>query len=127
MRGYPKGPLKKQDYENLLSMKEYADQVKADLVKIASIDDSKITVDRGTKEAPNIVVIDNPMPIWKRDGFKDKADITALAAADIKPIDVDPIKPVDVDPIKPIDDGKIEAGTGQPRAAMDSVDKLEWM
>lgn len=42
------------------------------------------------------------MPIWKRDGFRDKADITALATADIKPIDVDPIKPIDVDVIKKV-------------------------
>jgi hypothetical protein len=41
------------------------------------------------------------MPIWKRDGFKDRADITALAAAKIKPIDDDPVEPTDdVDVIK---------------------------
>ena len=33
MRGYPNGPLTKRDYENLLSMPEYAKQAKEDLAK----------------------------------------------------------------------------------------------
>ncbi len=46
MRGYPNGPLTKRDYENLLTMPEYEKRAKADLAKLAAIDDSKITVDQ---------------------------------------------------------------------------------
>jgi len=79
MRGYPKGPLTKRDYENLLSMPEYAKQAKEDLAALAAIDDSKATVERGTEESPKLVEIDNPMPIWKRLGFKDKKELFTLS------------------------------------------------
>lgn len=79
MRGYPNGPLTKRDYENLLSMPEYEKRAKADLAKLAAIDDSKITVDQGTEKSPKLIEIDNPMPIWKRAGFKDKAELPKLA------------------------------------------------
>jgi len=75
MRGYPKGFLTKQDFINLLSIPEFADQAKADLAELASRDDSMITVDRGTKDAPKIEMIENPLPAWKRAGFKDKAEL----------------------------------------------------
>ena len=90
MRDYPKGQLSKVDYENLLSMKEHSEQAKADLKKLASIDDSKIVVDRGTEKSPNIVEIVNPSPLWKQAGFKDKKELSDLAIAEIKPIDVEP-------------------------------------
>ena len=83
MRGYPNGPLTKRDYENLLSMPEYEKRAKADLAKLAAIDDSKITVDQGTEKSPKLMEIDNPMPIWKRAGFKDASELVALA--DVKP------------------------------------------
>jgi hypothetical protein len=83
MRGYPKGPLTKRDYENLLAMPEYEKRAKADLAKLAAIDDSKITVDQGTEKSPKLVEIDNPMPAWKRAGFKDTSELVALA--DVKP------------------------------------------
>jgi len=50
MRGYPDGPLTKRDYENLLTMPEYEKRAKADLAKLAAIDDSKITVDQSTEK-----------------------------------------------------------------------------
>ena len=75
MRGYPKGFLTKQDFINLLSIPEFADQAKADLAELASRDDSMITVDRGTEDAPKIEMIENPLPAWKRAGFKDKAEL----------------------------------------------------
>jgi len=79
MRGYPDGPLTKRDYENLLSMPEYAKQAKEDLARLAAIDDAKATVEQGTEDAPNPVEIDNPMPMWKRAGFKDKDELLKLA------------------------------------------------
>ena len=88
MRGYPKGPLTKQDYENLLSTPEHADRAKADLIALAAIDDSKITVDQGTEIASKLVQISNPMPRWKRAGFRSKIALTsASAAVDLKPIE----------------------------------------
>ena len=83
MRGYPKGPLTKRDYENLLAMPEHSDRAKADLARLAETDDSKITVDQGTEKSPKLVEIDNPMPAWKRAGFKDTSELVALA--DVKP------------------------------------------
>lgn len=91
MRGYPKGPLSKQDYKNLLSMPEHAVQAKADLAKLAAINDEKISVDQGTEKTPNLVQIDNPLPAWKRAGFKDKAELISAVAIDIKQIDIEPI------------------------------------
>ena len=79
MRGYPDGPLTKRDYENLLSMPEYAKQAKEDLARLAAIDDAKATVEQGTEDSPNPVEIDNPMPMWKRAGFKDKDELLKLA------------------------------------------------
>ena len=79
MRGYPDGPLTKRDYENLLSMPEYAKQAKEDLAGLAAIDDAKATVEQGTEDSPNPVEIDNPMPMWKRAGFKDKDELLKLA------------------------------------------------
>jgi len=79
MRGYPKGPLTKRDYENLLTMPEYEKRAKADLAKLAAIDDTKITVDQGTEKSPKLMEIDNPTPMWKRAGFKDKDELLKLA------------------------------------------------
>jgi hypothetical protein len=91
MRGYPKGSLSKKDFDNLLTMPEHADQAKADLAKLAAIDDSTITVDQGTEAVPKLMQITNPLPIWKQAGFKDKAELTSLAAVEIKPIGIEPI------------------------------------
>ena len=79
MKEYPKGFLIKQDYVNLLSMPEYAKQAKEDLARLAAIDDAKVTMEQGTEDSPNPVEIDNPMPMWKRAGFKDKAELLKLA------------------------------------------------
>ena len=79
MRGYPNGPLTKRDYENLLTMPEYEKRAKADLAKLAAIDDTKITVDQGTEKSPKLMEIDNPTPMWKRAGFKDKDELLKLA------------------------------------------------
>ena len=82
MRGYPNDLLTKRDYENLLSMPEYAKQAKEDLARLAAIDDAKATVEQGTEDSPNPVEIDNPMPLWKRIGFNDKDELLKLVATD---------------------------------------------
>jgi len=51
------------------------------------VDDSKIMVDQGTEMAPKPVQISNPLPVWKRAGFRDKAELADLIVADIKPIE----------------------------------------
>jgi len=79
MKGYPKGLLSKIDYENLLSMSEHVERAKADLIRLAEIDDSKIVVDLGTENTPKLVEVSNPSPAWMRAGFKDKAELTNLA------------------------------------------------
>lgn len=78
MRGYPKGRLSKQDFENLLAMPEYAEQAKADLARIAAIDDSMVTVDRGTIEKPDIKQIPNPKLLHVQLGFSDKASVLSI-------------------------------------------------
>ena len=81
MRGYPDGPLIKRDYENLLSMPEYAKQAKEDLARLAAIDDAKVTVEQGTEKSLKCVEIDNPMPRWKRAGFKSKVELVTFTDA----------------------------------------------
>ena len=78
MRGYPKGLLSKRDFENLLSMPEYAERAKADLAKLAMVDDSKVTIDEGTQDTPKLVQISNSSPVWKRAGFKDSVERSSL-------------------------------------------------
>jgi len=84
MRGYPKGFLTKQDYINLLAIPEFADQAKADLAELAFLDDSMITVDRGTEDAPKIEMIENPLSAWKRAGFKDRAELEKMVESVVK-------------------------------------------
>ena len=84
MRGYPKGPLTKIDYYNLFSMTEYSLRAHADLIRFASIDDSKIVVEKGSLESPKIEFIYNPMPIWKRLRYKDKNSLLSMSQYPIK-------------------------------------------
>lgn len=44
------------------------------------VEDSKVTTDRGTNEKSDLVEIDNPMPAWKRAGFKDRDEMITLSA-----------------------------------------------
>lgn len=83
MRGYPKGPLSKQDYKNLLSMPEHADRAAADLEALGKLDDDKITVDQGTAEKPKLVEIVNPLPAWKRAGFATKVELASMAKVEL--------------------------------------------
>jgi hypothetical protein len=75
MRGYPKGPLKKVDYENLLSMPEYVEKAKSDLARLAIIDDDEILINQGTEEKPILFKVTNLFPIWKQMEFQNKAEL----------------------------------------------------
>jgi hypothetical protein len=80
MKGYPKSNLSFRDYLNLLSMPEYSTQAKVDLAKLSSVDDSKLEVSVGTEKDPKTEIIDNPMPAWKRAGFKDYSELQSMSA-----------------------------------------------
>ncbi len=79
MRSYPRFPLSKQDYINLLSMPEHAERAKADLQALAALDDENVTVDRGTEDTPDLQEIPNPLPAWKRAGFASREEVLELA------------------------------------------------
>jgi hypothetical protein len=80
MKGYPKGPLTKIDYENLCKMPEYAERAKTELAKLANIDDSKIEITEGTPEKPTTRLIANPLPNWKVAGFRSADDMKKFAS-----------------------------------------------
>ena len=84
MIGYPKCSLTKIDYYNLLSIPEYSLQARADLIRLALIDDSKISIENGSFESPKSGLVDNPMPTWKRLGFKDRDSFLSFAQSPIK-------------------------------------------
>lgn len=79
MRGYPKTVNSKRDYENLMSISEYASHAKSDLALISSVDDSVIFVDVGTSAKPSLKAIANPSPSFKRLGYKDRASMIAMS------------------------------------------------
>jgi hypothetical protein len=89
MRGYPKGAMQKVDYENLMKMPDYAKKAAEDLAKLAEVDDSKITVDKGTQEIPDLKQVDNPFPWWKRAGFKSKEEMLSIAKVELKPAPIE--------------------------------------
>jgi len=81
MIGYPKRVATKKDFENLLSMPEFADRAKKDLEKLRDYDDAKaIRVVSGSEETEDLITeeIDNPMPIWKQKGFSSKEEIQEM-------------------------------------------------
>ncbi len=81
MRGYPKHVATKQDYINLLSIKEYRDGAIEDLKAISQIPDEKVLrVVSGSEEDKNLITeeIDNPMPLCKAKGFKSRQDLLDL-------------------------------------------------
>jgi hypothetical protein len=89
MRGYPKGALQKVDYENLLAMPEHAKRAARDLAELAKIDDSKIMVNKGTPEQPDIRQIDNPFPSWLNAGFKNKEEMLTIAKVKLEPAPIE--------------------------------------
>ncbi len=95
MRGYPRNPnaLTKVDILNLLSMPEHAEKAAKDLAELAKIDDSKIIVDKGTQERPDIKQVDNPFPSWKRTGFRSKEEMLTIAKVKLEPAPIeDPVE-----------------------------------
>jgi hypothetical protein len=91
MRGYPRNlnVLMKVDIMNLLNMPEYAEKTAKDLVKLAEVDDSKITIDEGTQEKPNVKQITNPLPGWKKAGFESKEEMLSIAKVELKPAPIE--------------------------------------
>jgi len=89
MRGYPRNTnvLMKVDIMNLLTMPEYAEKTAKDLAKLAEVDDSKITIDEGTQEKPSVKQITNPLPSWKKSGFKSKEEMLNIAKIELKPVE----------------------------------------
>jgi hypothetical protein len=81
MRSYPKLPLSKVDYQNLLSMPEHTERAKADLRALAAIDDEIITIDQGTEDDPDLQEIPNPLPGWRRAGFASREEVLELLGA----------------------------------------------
>lgn len=80
MRSYPRFPLTKVDFQNLLAMSEYAERARAELRELAALDDEYATVDQGTEgAAPDIQQIPNPLPGWKRAGFASRDEVLELA------------------------------------------------
>lgn len=81
MKGYPNHVATKQDFLNLLEIDELKDQALADLQSIHDLKDDKamktISIDKKTGEAET-EEIDNPMPMWKRKGFKNRKEIAGL-------------------------------------------------
>lgn len=84
MIGFPKHINTKQDFINLLKIKEYQEQTKQKLRAIYDADDSKATrattlIDPANPEGGwNMEIIDNPMPAWKQKGFASRKEILEL-------------------------------------------------
>ncbi len=84
MKGYPKSIATKEDLKYLLTQDEFKDRAKEYLNQLSKVDDSKVTkaispINPAKLDGDwNTVLIDNPMPAWKRLGFKDKQDIDVM-------------------------------------------------
>jgi hypothetical protein len=84
MRSYPKYIATKQDFNNLLAIPEYKDQVLADLKLLQAIDDvTVLRIVSGSTEEGNLVTeeIDNPNPVWMQKGFVNKAELDSLISS----------------------------------------------
>lgn len=84
MRGYPKYIATNIDIENLLSMPEYASKAKEYLTSIALLDDGVISVDTGTESKPSIKQVANPLPMWKKLGYKNRAALIAACDSELE-------------------------------------------
>jgi hypothetical protein len=84
MRGYPKTIETKQDFINLLNMKEFKDKALIDLKAIRDLQDNKTTkattlIDPAApKKGYHTKLINNPSPLWKQRGFASKQEISGL-------------------------------------------------
>ncbi len=83
MRGYPKYINTVKDYENLLSLPEYAEQAMTDLKTIQAAEDdqaTKVVLNEATGEE-TVETIANPMPLWKRKGFASRTAFDSFVSA----------------------------------------------
>lgn len=84
MRGYPKHIATKQDFLNLLSMREHQKQALKDLERLFKYDDSSALravgpVTPEDPEGPGITEkINNPNPIWRQKGFSSRQEIADI-------------------------------------------------
>jgi len=81
MKGYPKHIATKEDFLNLLSTDSFREQALKDLEAIYSMpDDTVVKVVSGSEETGDLVTeeIPNPMPLWKRKGFKSREEVKKL-------------------------------------------------
>jgi len=84
MKGYPKVVLKKQDYINLLSIKEHKTRALADLKHLYTNDDTHIltTTTRINPEDPesdwNQEMLPNSSPLWKQKGFESREELAQI-------------------------------------------------
>jgi len=84
MKGFPKTIATKQDFINLLGMKEFSAQALTELKTLYNLDDDKLTRATTLIEPDNpekgydTEEIDNPMPLWKYKGFKSKEEIESI-------------------------------------------------
>lgn len=83
MRGYPKTVNSKRDYDNLMSIPEYASRAKSCLALESSLDDSIVFVDVGTLDKPSLKTVANPLPLYKRLGYKDRTSMIAASMSDV--------------------------------------------
>jgi len=85
MKGYPKHIATKQDFINLLDMPDFKEQALKDLEALYELEDDTIerVVSSSIDEKGNMTdivteIIPNPLPMYKRMGFKDKDEVAAL-------------------------------------------------
>lgn len=84
MKGFPKHIAIKQDFINLLTIKEFKEQALVDLLTIYGLDDDKVTktttlIDTDDPDQGwNMEIIDNPLPMWKQKGFESKQAVADL-------------------------------------------------
>ena len=83
MRGYPKTINTGRDYDNLMSIPEYAARAKSDLALASAVDDSKVVVDIGTVDKPSLKEVVNPSPLYKRLGYKSKSAMVSASSVDV--------------------------------------------
>ena len=82
MKGYPKTVNSKRDYDNLISIPDYASRAKSDLVRESSIDDSIIFLEVGTFDKSSLKAVDNPSPLFKRLGYKDRKSMYSVSMSE---------------------------------------------
>ncbi len=84
MKGYPNHVATKQDFINLLAMKEHKKQAIADLKAIHDLDDAKATRattlidEKDPEKGYNTEILNNPLPVWKQKGFTSRKAVATM-------------------------------------------------